>query len=372
MAAKTARKTKGRTLAVVEVGDDDQEVEKDEDTAKGIPLFEGLGEEVKIEVYRMEPIEEGTIGTLAPDADEATIARRWGGGVYRVNAKGTDGKFGRRQRTVTIGGDPKFESKDATRKYRIKMGELPEDGGTGKPAALAAPGLDMSGLLSIIQASHQNSMAFMQAQLTAQQQQSQQQVIAAAKLADEGRQRDREFFATMLALQKQDQKAGDPLAMIPVMVKMLELGKNMAGSGGGDADPVTAFIQSLPVILPQAQAMLTGGQAAAAPVNQQAAPGAPAAPPAGEQQQGPRLVLTGEIAEQLHKTFEALKAKGYDAEKAMTMAMAQLANVPAREQAAAAAPAEPSSEQQEAPPTRAAAAGRGNGTTRAARATRRK
>src|SRR5215216_4096784 len=122
--AKTARKTKGRTLAVVEVGDEAQEDETEEDGAKGIPLFEGLGDEVKIEVYRMEPIEEGTIGSLASDADEGTIARRFGGGVYRVTAKGTDGKFGRRQRTVTIGGDPRFESKDATRKYRIKMGEL--------------------------------------------------------------------------------------------------------------------------------------------------------------------------------------------------------------------------------------------------------
>jgi len=369
MAANAAKKSKGRKLAVVELDDADQEVEKEEDAAKGIPLFEGLGDEVKIEVYRMEPIEEGTIGTLAPDADEATIARRWGGGVYRVTAKGSDGKFGRKQRTVTIGGDPKFEGKDATRRYKIKMGEIREgDSGNSAPAV---PGLDMPGLLSILQASHQNSMTFMQAQLAAQQSQAQAQIAAAAKLADEGRQRDREFFATMLQLQKQDQKQSDPLAMVPLMVKFLELGKDMAGGaggGGGESDPVTAFIQALPVILPQAQQLLSGsgGQAA----NQQQAQQPAAAPASGQQAPaGPRLVLTGEIAAQLDRTYKALQAKGYDAEKAMTIALQQLSqvpNAPAKQEP----PPEPPPAEEEAPPPAAAAAG--NGTTPRARATRRK
>ena len=366
--AKTARKSKGRTLAVVEVGEDpDLEGEKEEDAARGIPLFEGLGDEVKIEVYRMEPIEEGTIGTLAPDADEATIARRWGGGVYRVTAKGTDGRFGRRQRTVTIGGDPKFESKDATRKYRIKVGELPED--AAKNAPPPAPGLDVPGLLSIIQASHQNSMSFMQAQLAAQAQQAQQQVVASAKIADEGRQRDREFFATMLALQKQDQKQSDPLAMVPLLVKFLELGKDMAGgAGGGASDPVTAFIQGLPLILPQAQAMLTAGQAA----NQQQPPApAPAPPPpAAAPEQGPRLVVTGKLAAQLEKTWQALRDKGYDSDTAMTIALEQLANVPKNPQAPE--PPAPPEKQPPAPPPPAAAAAAPNETSPRARATRKR
>ncbi len=362
MAAKVRAK-KGRTLAVVEVGDEVDQEEKEEDAAKGIPLFEGLGDEVKIEVYRMEPIEEGTIGTLAPDADEATIARRWGGGVYRVTAKGTDGKFGRKQRTVTIGGDPKFEGKDATRKYKIKMGEI-SDEPASKPAAPIAPGLDVPGLLSIIQASHQNSMSFMQAQLAAQTQQAQAQVVAAARMADEGRQRDREFFATMLQLQKADQKATDPLAMVPLMVKFLELGKDMAAPGGaGEGDPVTAFIQALPAILPQAQALLNSGQPAAAQ---------PQPAPAG-QQPGPRLVLTGAIAEQLAKTHDALMKKGYDAEKAMTMALEQLAEVPnAPTKQAPPGPAPAAPQEGEQPAAAAAAAAAGNGTTTRARATRRK
>ncbi len=336
MAAKA--KKKARTLAVVEVdGQGDEPEEKDEDGTKGIPLFEGLGEEVKLEVYRLEPIEEGTIGRLEPDADEGTIARRWGGGVYRVTAKGTDGKFGRRQRTVMIGGDPKFESEDATRRYLIKMGKLPADP-NAKPAAGPFPGFDLSSIMGLLQTSHQNAMAFMQAQVAAQQQQAQLSIAAASKLADEGRQRDREFFATMLQLQKADQKATDPLAMVPLMVKFLELGKNMAsgeGRGGDAADPVTAFIQALPVILPQAQAMLTGGAA-----NQQQP--APALPPAAPQPgQEPQIVLSGEIAVQLDATFRALRDKGYDAERAMTMAMQQLAQVPAapkNDPAAAAAP----------------------------------
>lgn len=364
-----AKAKKGRTLAVVDLADDEETTEKEADPAKGIPLFEGLGDEVKIEVYRMEPVEEGTIGTLAPDADEATIARRWGGGVYRVTAKGTDGKFSRRQRTVTIGGDPRFGSKDATRKYKILMGEIPDDN-AAKSAAPAAPALDVSGLLSIIQASHQNSMSFMQAQLAAQQQQQQQAILAAAKMADERAQRDREFFATMLQLQKAEQKQTEPLAMIPVMVKMLELGKNMAGGGGGETDPVTAFIQGLPVILPQAKELLSmGGQGAA---NQQQPP--PAAPPApGQQPQGPRIVVTGELAEQLAKTHADLVAKGYDADKALSMAMQQLSvQVPPKKPGdpKTAEPGDKPSPQPAEPPAPAAAAG--NGTAPRTRATRRK
>jgi hypothetical protein len=357
--SKAARAKKGRTLAVVDIGEDtDQEVEKEEDAARGIPLFEGLADEVKIEVYRMEPIEEGTIGTLAPDADEATIARRWGGGVYRVTAKGTDGKFGRKQRTVTIGGDPRFESKDANRKYRIKIGELPDE---NKTAAPVAPGFDVSGLLSIVQASHQNAMAFMQAQLAAQAQQAQAQQlaqqqanqaqqVAAAKMADEGRQRDREFFTTMLALQKADQKATDPLAMIPVMVKFLELGKDMAG-GGGEADPVAAFIANLPQIIPQAQALLESGKVATA---------ARAAVPPQPEASGLRVTLTGGTAEQLQKTIEALQGKGYDPEKSLVMALAQLEKIPN-------APTKP-----DAPAPPAAAGPAAKETTTPARATRRK
>lgn len=357
---RTSSKAK-KTLAVVELDDDEKDEQQDDaQQAKGIPLFEGLSSEVKISVYRQEPIEEGSIGNLPSDADEATIRRRWGGGVYVLKAKGSDGKFQPMQRTVTIGGDPKFESKDAIRRYRIKMGELAGDDQPASKPAQVAPGLDVPGLLSILQASHTQSMQFMQAQLAASQAMNDQRAAASAKLAEEGRQRDREFFASMIALQKSEQKdaakAADPMAMITLLLKGLELGRDMGGGGGGEGDPVTAFIQNLPQIIPQAQALLQSGQQQ----NPGPAPAPAAAPPPPPgAQAGPRIVLTGGIAEQLQKTVQALQAKGYDAEHALGVALKQLSEVPNR-------PTKP--EPADAAPTEEA----GNGTSPRARATRKK
>src|SRR6185369_7933164 len=102
-------------------------------------------------------------------------------------------------------------------------------------------------------------------------------------------------------------KAADPLAMVPLLVKFLELGKDMAGGGsGGESDPVTAFIQNLPMILPQAQALLAGGGGAAPAIGQPPAPAPATSPAPGQQHPGPKLVLTGPIAEQLAKTHAAL------------------------------------------------------------------
>lgn len=362
MAGKAATKTKARTLAVVEV-DRDEETGEAADETKGIPLFEGLQGEVQIEVYRLEPIEEGTIGTLAADADEATIRRRWGGGVYKVTAKGTNGQFTRRQRTVTIGGDPRFESKDAIRRYRIKNGEIQEEGkSAAAPAAAAPSGFGMSEILALLQTSHTQQLAFMQAQVNASSLAADQRAQAAAKMAEDARARDQQFLASMLALRSSEAKAAppaaDPMAMMTVLLKGLELGRDMGG--GGEADPVTAFISALPQILPQAQALLNAGKEGAA-----AAPAAVAAPANQQQPAGPRLLLTGPIAERFQRTVAALQAKGYDAEKALAVALEQLAAVPN-----APTKASPTPEGKAAAPAPAAAAG--NGTTPPARATRRK
>lgn len=358
MAGKARAVKKGTTLAVVEV-DRDEETVAAEDETKGIPLFEGLQGEVQIEVYRMEPIEEGTIGTLAADADEATIRRRWGGGVYKVTAKGTNGQFTRRQRTVTIGGDPRFESKDAIRKYKIKNGEISDSDIKAAAPAAAAPGFGMSEILALLQSSHTQQLAFMQAQVNASALASEQRATAAAKMAEDARARDQQFLASMLALRSSEAKAAppaaDPMAMITVLLKGLELGRDMGG--GGETDPVAAFITALPQIIPQAQAFLASGKEGAA------APAAAPAPANQQQAAGPRLVLSGPIAEQLQRTAAALQGKGYDAEKAMVIALQQLATVPN-------APAKPDQAAPAKPAPAAAAAG--NGTSPAARATRRK
>lgn len=361
MAAK-ARAMKARTVTVLEPVEQTTTEAEPADETKGIPLFEGLEGEVLIHVYRLEPIEEGTIGTLPADADEGTIQRRWGGGVYRVSAKGTDGQFKRRQRTITVGGDPKFESKDALRRYRIKMGDIPDDAKAAPaPApAPAGPVLGGSEILAILQTSHAQSLQFMQAQLQAQAAAADQRATAAQKLADDARARDQQFFASMIGMMKAEAKATpgpDPMAMITLLLKGLDLGRDMAG--GKDGDPVSAFIANLPQIIPQAKELLQSGRPG----------GAPPALPAPEADQGEpndkRIVLTGEIAKVLESTVLKLQAKGYDAEKALAVALQQLGNVPNAPAKAAAAPSP-------AAAAAPAAAPAGNGTPEPARATRKK
>lgn len=67
-------------------------------------------------IYRQEPIEEGQVGKLGPDGDEATIFRRWGGGTYNAQAVDAKGKI-IIQREVKLAGEPKFDNAISRRMY---------------------------------------------------------------------------------------------------------------------------------------------------------------------------------------------------------------------------------------------------------------
>ncbi len=367
--------TKAARLRTVQVLETDQE---EESPTKGIPLFQsGDGEQqiATISVYRLEPIEEGTVGNVQPDADEDTLRRRWGGGVFRLFAKGTDGKH-KGSKTVTIGGDPKFEGKDAIRRYKIKTGEIVED--PPKPAAAAPapppPGLGLPELLALITQGHAQQMEMMRLQTEATKHEAAEREAKARREADERetrarreaeerearlrreaeemRERDRAFQATMLQMVKSDAKASDPTAMLGVLLKGLELGRDMGGGGGdGPADPVTALFSNLPALRDM---FATAAQQGAA--GQVAAP-TPAKLPPGPP--GKRIVLAGAVAEKLEAAVGALRARGYDPEKALEMAFDQI-----RAEAAPTAPPEP--------PAAAPPAPAGNGTPRATRATRKR
>ncbi len=85
------------------------------------PLFE-LDEHIsekhdRTRIYRLEPIDEGHLDDLLPDADRSDIKRRWGGGRFRVQAVTTGGKVLSTDSNIQISGDPIFENQVGQRRY---------------------------------------------------------------------------------------------------------------------------------------------------------------------------------------------------------------------------------------------------------------
>jgi hypothetical protein len=129
-AARTASRAPQVPQIVVVEPDDQVEEARPAVATRGLPLFPHKEGVTSVSIYRLEPIEEGNLGILGPDADEETIRRRWGGGVYRATAKLGNGEYAGNA-TINIGGDPRFESLDARKRYKNKMAGL--DGGEPAP-----------------------------------------------------------------------------------------------------------------------------------------------------------------------------------------------------------------------------------------------
>lgn len=332
MGARTAR-----TQKVIVLDNSDDKDEGESPTA-GLPLFPDKGPISGVQVYRIEPIEEGNLGTLGPDSDEETIRRRFGGGLYKISAKGPDGKYvGSTQ--ITIGGDPKFESADARRRYRNKMSGLADDPLPLPPAA--APGVSMGELIALLNQGHTQQLEMMRLSMEAQRAESNMTNERRAKEMEEARQRDREFNATLLQIMKKEPTAGNGLELVNTLLKGLTIGKAMASSANSDSagdsdDPLITLVRSLPSILEH------GGRLVEQHQQGKAAPAA-----------GPEAVtLTGPIADQLKAAVQSLVGRGYSpaeaqqlAEHALLKGVGVLATVPNRTTAPAAAAAAP-----EAPP----------------------
>jgi hypothetical protein len=335
-----ARTSKASTREVLVVHEGGAQVEEENPT-KGLPLFAGEEGITGISVYRLEPIEEGTIATVPPESDDDAIRRRFGGGVFRMTAKGVDGKI-KGTRTITIGGDPKFESLDAKKRYRNKLAGLDELGPTTPPPPPLPPSMAVPEILALVTQSHGQQMEMMRMQMQAQQVvaddrerrariEADERETRARREAEESRERDRAFNATMLTMVKNDSKAAasSPLEMISVLMQGLKLGRQMsAGAEETPADPLTMFMQNLPGILEHGRGLVQAGTEAAAGQPRINPAPAVAGKPGG-------IRLTGPVATRLQQMVEGLKGKGYDeatswslAEQALALGVDQLAQVP--------------------------------------------
>ena len=117
MAASAAKRRTIRTTEVEVEGDDQdgaEAAEAAEDQHPEAPLFSPLlrrAKKVEVVAVRRTDPDSGYLGTLPPDMTESTLKSRWGGGVYRLEAKNVNNQIvASGVRVLKIAGDPVFAS----------------------------------------------------------------------------------------------------------------------------------------------------------------------------------------------------------------------------------------------------------------------
>lgn len=278
---------------------DDEVIDEEVEQFLDVPLFEVVGDRRvdSIHVERTDP-DEGTLGKCPPHWSELDIKRKWGGGTYKLQArdeknKPMKGGF----RTITIAGDPLFESPTAAAKWKRQQGVEPTMAATASTPSLAE-------LLQLLQAKEGSAKTEAEKRISEMERRhalEMEKLQAEAKIRalekkdeddrrereradrdardkrdreerDErmrkeaedredrrrreeqaARERDREFSLTMAQLQKRSTGEADPTAML---VKGIEIAQKVAG---GDLDPLSELARNIPGILQTGKELIRPG-----------------------------------------------------------------------------------------------------------------
>jgi hypothetical protein len=359
---------KGKTDAEAEAA----RVEEIRDNA---PIFDRPdGEDIAyILVRRVEPlIEDGTLGRLDASATELDILERWGGKKFVVEGRDSLNRIVKGcRRTLTIGADPKFESKANEQKWQRQQGITP-------PAAVGqASGPSFIEIFSLMsqqqeqarkdaQAAHERQLELAREdagrrdrearerdERNDRERRAHEEKLIADRRADEERQRrdekdrderlrreleesrarDREHQKVILELLSS--KREDSGSSMDTFIKGIELAKELlAGkdkdeddedeNGGIIAASIRDGIKAIPDAIRAARGTSAEGSGEAAETE---AAGKPE-----------NIVLTGPIADNMRTFVAAQKAKGKDPEKVLAQALRVL-NEPAPAPAARTLPA---------------------------------
>lgn len=349
---------------------------EEDDGLQDAPLFSAVDGEKKIShvlVIRQDP-DEGTLGKMPPTVTELDIKRRWGGGTFQLQGRDErnrpmKGAF----RTITVAGDPMFESEVAAAKWKRQQGIADKPGG----AAADTFGVkEIFALLNSTEAKQKAEAERRAQELEAQHKRELERIRVEgemrareraaederrerlaeereerrrkedeareerrrrdeaereerrAKDQEQARARDREFQLQIAALGRKGNADGTEM-----LFKGIELAQKF-GAGGGDDDIVMHF----------AKAVLPGvvekfGGAAGKPAPQALAP-VPAATSADA------VTFDGPIGKKALTVIEHLKSEGFDPESAISAVFDNLLRVrrktaPDPTPAAAAAPSSP-------------------------------
>jgi hypothetical protein len=367
-----------QTVTRTEVTDDAGSSGEDEVTHDDSPLFSNKGSKederiAKIDVQRLDP-EEGFLGKLSPDASEAQIFERWGGGKFAVVAKNEKGTIVTRT-TVLISGDPIFQSEVAEMRYRRANGLPLKKGDKGGRDEGEFSAKELMALMETklaaeradaetrderrrredaereekarkderewranmereraerearVRADEREHQARLEAQRREddkrredrlredeqrRQAEHERQLAAAMLAAKESQEKNQQFFTNMLAMAKAgDKAASDPMGTLTQILTIVEALKGASGDGPQDA--VTALLSRLPETLQAAGSMVGGAirEAKGLPPVQHGEAGE------GGESDPNAITLTGQAAQKTRELVTHLISKGHDPGKVL-------------------------------------------------------
>lgn len=375
-----------QTVTRTEVMDDAEAGAEGEVSHDDSPLFSNSSKKederiAKIDVQRLDP-EEGFLGKVSPDASEATIFERWGGGKFAVVAKNEKGTIVTRT-TVLISGDPIFQSEVAEMRYRRANGLPPKK---GEKAARDEGEFSAKELMALMETKlaaeradsetrderrrredaereakakteEREWRANMERERAARESRERQeerehnsrleqqrrdddkrredriredeqrrekeherQLAATIQAAKESQEKNQQFFTNMLAMSKANESHEKKSDPIEMLTKVMVLQESLrAASGGGEPqDAVQALLSRLPETLQAAGSMVTN----AVREFKGGPPGAPSGGGGGDGEEGEEgaITLTGEAAAKVKELVQNLVARGQDPEKVLIAA----------------------------------------------------
>jgi hypothetical protein len=297
------------------------------------PLFaldpEDAERHLRTRVYRLEPVDEGHLDDLGPKADRKDIKRRWGGGVYKVQAVTAKGKVITTDWDCRISGEPIFDNDTAKKRYAKWL-----EGQFGKETPAASPTSD-----DPAEARHRREMDRLRLEMELKEQaeerrrardrEEREAVEERRRLeAREEREREREERrmdderravaeerrfraeqeerrldreARLEAERAAAASAKDPTQLLITGMKLATELRGEGGGGDGYPDAGTAFVANMPQIIESVRGL--GSDIAAS--------GGAAARPNPPRKKGPESIeLEGALADKARAAAEHLRRQG--------------------------------------------------------------
>lgn len=286
----------GEELTVLEPGEDDEGGD-----FMGVLADLAGGAEVRCEIRRTSPSDfAGYCCTYA--LSEMSLDRlqsEWGGGKFSVRLRAADGSF-KGSTNIQIAGRAKNR----------------DDAPPVVSAAPAAPAIDLSGIVTAINAANQGQVTMLTELVKG--------LIARPEPKVEKGPDVLEVVTALAPILKPDKSGGDPGDAIKLLMQGIELGKDLAGGGGGGDDFTNLALKGMDMVKSvaanQPRQVARPVQRRAPPRPALAAPGSPApgtvvaeeAAPAVEaikQDAPPMLKLLGWIKQQAALLVHQAKRK---------------------------------------------------------------
>lgn len=371
---KTAPRT--RTTTVTEKLEDDEDDGGAVASWSESPLFAANDRRLKqidhVAVLRKDP-DSGYLGQMPVDLSEAALFARWGGGLYRLEAKNALGQIlPGAVRSVKLAGDPVFSSEIEEKRWR-KVNGLSEASHGSDANAMSA-----KDLLLVIEAKDEKRRAEQldrEDRLRGEMEQREERerlarderAAASQRDADERKARDQkeaeeredrrrresrddderrarihredmerlsqqnaqalansqQFFTQLAATLKSDTAAAakappsDGGAMVKALLTGLQIAREMKGDGAPAGDPpdlLTSLVSRLPETLQEIRATASGVYHELAGKKTAAPPAAAPGAPRRRARAADELTITGPTAAKARKVLLALQAAGKNPE----------------------------------------------------------